>query len=345
MTTNPPSPETDLPGTNRADDPIGLVRIEQHEGGHSVWLHTGGTPGNEWLCVWSTAGGNIGCTLPPEDVAGMRVARGVPGTPAAPVVDGDPKGAEIERLKRALAGHLFDGESLSFREELRSELISEGFKAAEEAKRLRAEIADLRASREAWAIEAMGLDVELASRPTADAYEKACEALELRRVALVKALGLPAATSFYDAVDQAASRPAIPADASAYQDLLGTIWLHVSWRSITRQLTTLQRELWADAVESSSDPDLKISADRWWRDDSPAPVSGSDATPPSMSELAKIVYCGSTEGYTGVDCQLEADHGRKPHEGRWIDPKNEGNWLFAQWPVSSGGDTTEVPGE
>lgn len=65
----------------------------------------------------------------------------------------------------------------------------------------------------------------------------------------------------------------------------------------------------------------------------PVPVSGSDTTPPSMPELAKIVYCGATEGYTGVDCQLEADHGRQPHEGRWIDPKNEDNWLFVQWPT------------
>lgn len=84
-----------------------------------------------------------------------------------------------------------------------------------------AELADVRASREAWALEADRLDAELASRPTTDAFEKACEALELRRVALVEALGLPTTTSFYDAVDdvadlvrdRAASRPAIPADA------------------------------------------------------------------------------------------------------------------------------------
>ena len=34
---------------------------------------------------------------------------------------------ENERLRRALAGHLFDGESLSTREAIRSELIKQGF--------------------------------------------------------------------------------------------------------------------------------------------------------------------------------------------------------------------------
>jgi hypothetical protein len=60
------------------------------------------------------------------------------------------------------------------------------------------------------------------------------------------------------------------------RDLLGAIWLHVPWRSVTRHLTTEQRELWADAVEVFGDPGSTIAVDRWWRDD--APVSGSDTT-------------------------------------------------------------------
>lgn len=39
---------------------------------------------------------------------------------------------ENEKLQRALAGKIFDGESLSTREEIRSELIKQGFEAAEE---------------------------------------------------------------------------------------------------------------------------------------------------------------------------------------------------------------------
>jgi hypothetical protein len=60
------------------------------------------------------------------------------------------------------------------------------------------------------------------------------------------------------------------------RDVLGAIWLYVPWRSITRHLTTEQRELWADAVEDSGDPGSTIAVDRWWRDD--ASVSGSDTT-------------------------------------------------------------------
>lgn len=36
--------------------------------------------------------------------------------------------AEIVRLRQALAGHLFDGESLTFREALRSELVQQGIR-------------------------------------------------------------------------------------------------------------------------------------------------------------------------------------------------------------------------
>lgn len=60
------------------------------------------------------------------------------------------------------------------------------------------------------------------------------------------------------------------------RDLLGAIWLHVPWRSITRHLTTEQRELWADAVEVFGDPGSTIAVDRWWRDD--APVVEADTT-------------------------------------------------------------------
>lgn len=46
--------------------------------------------------------------------------------------------AEVERLRRALAGHLFDGESLSTREALRSELVEQGLKDSAELERLHA---------------------------------------------------------------------------------------------------------------------------------------------------------------------------------------------------------------
>ncbi len=58
------------------------------------------------------------------------------------------------------------------------------------------------------------------------------------------------------------------------QDLLGTIWLYVGWRSATRSLTTEERELWADAVDAKTragqiedGEEPHPVADRWWWDD------------------------------------------------------------------------------
>ena len=55
------------------------------------------------------------------------------------------------------------------------------------------------------------------------------------------------------------------AERSQYLDLLGQIWIYVHWRYVTRQLTTEQKTLWADAVDASGDPeDRGLTVDRWW---------------------------------------------------------------------------------
>lgn len=71
----------------------------------------------------------------------------------------------------------------------------------------------------------------------------------------------------------------------AYEDLLGAIWLYVNWRYVTKQLTTGQKELFADAVDARSrrqadqegpeygDPS---KAERWWRDPSPEVLAAID---------------------------------------------------------------------
>lgn len=58
-----------------------------------------------------------------------------------------------------------------------------------------------------------------------------------------------------------------------YEDLLGSIWLYIPWQFVTKQLTTEQKELFADSVDACSarlnaeDPDLAAGpAERWWRD-------------------------------------------------------------------------------
>lgn len=72
---------------------------------------------------------------------------------------------------------------------------------------------------------------------------------------------------------RAALDAAAPMLAGRYEDLLGCIWLYINWRYVTKQLTTPQKEMFADAVEAWSarlaadDGEQGGKADRWWRDD------------------------------------------------------------------------------
>ncbi|MFI6496876.1 hypothetical protein [Nonomuraea typhae] len=73
-----------------------------------------------------------------------------------------------------------------------------------------------------------------------------------------------------------AAAPALTAQVRhEYEDLLGSVWLYIGWRYVTKQLTTEEKEMFADAVEASErrlnkgfDPPLVV--DRWWRDDARA---------------------------------------------------------------------------
>lgn len=58
-----------------------------------------------------------------------------------------------------------------------------------------------------------------------------------------------------------------------YEDLLGSIWLYIGWRYVTKQLTTEQKNLFADAVEADlrrgdgfEDGEVEAAVDRWWVD-------------------------------------------------------------------------------
>lgn len=54
-------------------------------------------------------------------------------------------------------------------------------------------------------------------------------------------------------------------ERDSLRDMLGAIWLYVDWRYVTRQLTTEQKTLWADAVDAFGDEaDSGAKADRWW---------------------------------------------------------------------------------
>jgi hypothetical protein len=69
------------------------------------------------------------------------------------------------------------------------------------------------------------------------------------------------------------------ATVEQYQDILHSVWLHGSWRALTKPLTTVEKEAFAYAVEVASDRLMADSpggsgagVERWWRDDYVAPV-------------------------------------------------------------------------
>lgn len=56
------------------------------------------------------------------------------------------------------------------------------------------------------------------------------------------------------------------------EGLLSSIWLYVPWVHVTKQLTTGQKELWADAIDAhharmnANEPHVNLSpVERWWR--------------------------------------------------------------------------------
>lgn len=74
-------------------------------------------------------------------------------------------------------------------------------------------------------------------------------------------------------LDQQAEINRLQLEREQMQNLLGSIWLYVGWRYVTRQLTTEQKEMWADAVDAwdawlahEEGEEPHPVAERWWRD-------------------------------------------------------------------------------
>jgi len=54
----------------------------------------------------------------------------------------------------------------------------------------------------------------------------------------------------------------------AREEILALIWIYSDWHYVTRNLTTPERELWADAIDNVHRRDHAIDfvpVDRWWR--------------------------------------------------------------------------------
>lgn len=64
------------------------------------------------------------------------------------------------------------------------------------------------------------------------------------------------------AVTAERERDAAVAQRDALAEVLHSVWLYIDWRYVTKQLTTEQKNLFADAVDAhSEEPPV---ADRWW---------------------------------------------------------------------------------
>jgi len=142
----------------------------------------------------------------------------------------------------------------------------------------RAELAEATAERDRWvkvadgatrAHDAARTELETAWNAAGDMAAKEEQAARDR--AALEAVKAELAT---------ARRDAAVLDAAAH-----SVWLHAKWRWLTSQMTTKEREAWADAVDRASaqlnadDPDLNAApVDRWWRAGTrPAPGSPEPA--------------------------------------------------------------------
>lgn len=51
------------------------------------------------------------------------------------------------------------------------------------------------------------------------------------------------------------------------RELLALMWLYADWKYVTRNLTTAQKDLWADAIdEYHANQGLDTKVERWWRE-------------------------------------------------------------------------------
>jgi len=68
-----------------------------------------------------------------------------------------------------------------------------------------------------------------------------------------------------------AARERAEAEARQLRELLHDVWLYIDWRYVTKQLTTEQKGMFADAVDEHTDGGYH-AADRWW----PAVAEGGE---------------------------------------------------------------------
>lgn len=116
-------------------------------------------------------------------------------------------------------------------------------------------------------------------------------------------------------------------------DTLGAIWLYVNWRYVSKQLTTEQKELWADAVDQFGEPE-EGKAERWWRESSPdsgkAESRETDSAPFKVGDWVRVKVPRWSEPWQIQAISLARIDGTSATAKRLY--RTEGLWYLA-WDV------------
>lgn len=98
-----------------------------------------------------------------------------------------------------------------------------------------------------------------------------------------------------------AERDQLQSRVDEYKELLTSIWLYVKWHYVTKQLTTEQKNLWANAIDEISErnhPGDGMKVERWWQDSEVggAGVPFEPVTSPTEPLVVHYTWLGEKTG-------------------------------------------------
>lgn len=114
-----------------------------------------------------------------------------------------------------------------------------------------------------------------------------------------------------------AERDRLQSRVDEYKELLASIWLYVKWHYVTKQLTTEQKNLWADAIDEVSErnhPGDGTKVERWWQ-------------PPTEPLVTHYTWLGGNPGQWGCSCGGGGDSASLADARVAMQAHRVGSWL------------------
>lgn len=114
-----------------------------------------------------------------------------------------------------------------------------------------------------------------------------------------------------------AERDQLQSRVDEYKELLASIWLYVKWHYVTKQLTTEQKNLWADAIDEVSErnhPGDGTKVERWWQ-------------PPTEPLVTHYTWLGGNPGQWGCSCGGGGDSASLADARVAMQAHRVGSWL------------------